>query len=75
MSRLARPYLRAATDAGRAQADASLQHAARRLAVTKPRELDLACDRLERLVDVTIELSLVDFDVQLDLVPLEVFNR
>ena len=61
--------------AGGADADAGLEHAAGCLAVAKPRHFDLSGDRSERQIDVAIELSLVDFDVQLDLVPLQGFNR
>ena len=45
------------------------------LPLRKPGRLDLAGDRLERPVDVAVELGLVDLDVQLDLVPLEGFER
>ena len=61
--------------AGRADADAGLEHPAWRLAVAEAGQLDLAGDRLERPIDVAIELGLVDLDVQLDLVPLEGFDR
>jgi hypothetical protein len=47
----------------------------RDLAVAETGQLHLAGDRTERLVDVAIELGLVDLDVQLDLVPLEGFDR
>ena len=61
--------------AGRADADAGLEHPPWRLAVAEAGHLDLAGDLLERQIDVTIELGLVDLDVQLDFVPLEGFNR
>ena len=61
--------------ARRADADAGLEHPAGRLAVAEARQLHLAGDGLERPVDVAIELVLLDLDVQLDLVPLEGFNR
>ncbi len=57
--------------AGGADADAGLEHPARRLAGAEPREADLTGDLLERLVDVAVELGLVDRDRHLDLVPLE----
>ena len=58
-----------------ADADPGLEHPAGRLAVAESGQFHLAGDGLERLVDVTIELGLVDLDVHLDLVPLEGFNR
>ncbi len=59
----------------RAEADAGLEHLAGHLAGTESGEVDLLRQQLERLVDVLVELSLFDFDVHLDLVVLEDFNR
>ena len=61
--------------ARRADADARLEHPSRRLAVAEAGQPHLAGDGLERPVDVAIELVFLDLDVQLDLVPLEGFNR
>ena len=61
--------------AGRGDADAGLEHAARRLAGAEPGQADLAGDLAERLVDVLVELGLVDVDRQLDLVALEGLHR
>ena len=60
---------------GGAEADAGFQHLARDLAGTEPRQADLLRDRLECPIDVVFELVFFDFDVQLDLVALEGFQR
>ncbi len=61
--------------AGRAEPDAGFEHLAGHLAGTESGEVDLLRQQLERLVDVLVELRLFDFDVHLDLVVLEDFNR
>ena len=61
--------------AGRGDADAGLEHAARRLAGAEPGQPDLAGDLAEGRVDVLVELGLVDVDRQLDLVALEGLQR
>ena len=61
--------------AGRREADAGLEHPARRLAGAEPGQPDLPGDLAERLVDVAVELGLVDVDRELDLVPLEGLHR
>ena len=59
----------------RTDADLSFEHLPRSFARTETREADLFGDQLERLVDLGVELSFFDFDVQLDLVALEGFYR
>ena len=61
--------------AGGGDADAGLEHAARRLAGTETGEAHLLGDLAERPVDVAIELALVDGDRQLDLVALDLLQR
>ncbi len=61
--------------AGGADAHARLEHLARHLAGAEARQVDLLREHLESTVDVVLELVLVDFDVQLDLVALEGFQR
>ena len=61
--------------AGRSDADAGLEHPARRLAGAEAGQPDLAGDLAERRVDVLVELGLVDVDRQLDLVALEGLQR
>ena len=61
--------------AGRGDADAGLEHPARRLAGAEPGQPDLAGDLAERRVDVLVELGLVDVHRQLDLVALQGLQR
>ena len=60
---------------GRAEADPGLEDLTRGLAAAEPREADLLGDGPECAIDVVIELGFFHFDVQLDLVPLEGFER